>query len=119
MANPGGTPQNLKPFPKGVSGNPTGRRPGLSLTRLVRDQLEKPAAEGAQTTKAEILASMIVNLAIAGDRVLIPLVWRYVDGEPKDARSASLREIAERIAARTGEDAQQLLEAFERDMGAA
>ena len=106
-------------FKKGVSGNPTGMRPGLSLTKLVRDELQKPANEGTTTTKAEMVAAMIVNLAQAGDRAMIPLVWRYVDGEPKQAHEMTLRELAEHLAEKMGLDAQELIRAFERDLGMA
>ncbi len=85
----------------------------------MREELQKATTAQEKTTKAEALAETIVRLALEGDRAMIPLVWRYVDGEPKDARSATLREIAEHIAEKTGQDAQALLAAFERDMGAA
>lgn len=119
MANPRGTPQNLRRLPKGVSGNPGGLRHGLSLTRLVRDELQKPANDQTTTTKAEMLAAMIVNLAQAGDRAMIPLVWRYVDGEPKDATERALREIAEKLAPKLGLDPDVMVAEFLRDLGAA
>lgn len=115
MANP----ENLRPFPKGTSGNPTGRRPGLSLTRLVRDELQRPANDSTETTKAQMIAAMIVNLAQAGDRVMIPLVWRYVDGEPKQSAEAALKELAEKLAPKLGLDADELLRSFLEDLGAA
>ena len=106
-------------FPKGQSGNPTGRRPGLSITRLVRDELQKPTSPGSKVTKAEALAAMIVNLAQAGDRTLIPLVWRYVDGEPRDTAEKAIRELAAKLAPKLGLDADQLADEFLRDIGAA
>lgn len=103
----------------GQSGNPTGLRPGLSITRLVRDALEKPAHEGSTITNAEMVAAMIVNLAKAGDRAMIPLVWRYVDGEPKQAAETALRELAEKLAPTLGLDPDTLYRGFMADLGAA
>lgn len=119
MANPRGTPQNLRPFPKGVSGNPGGHARSLSITRLIREKLQEPAHEGTTITNADMVASMIVNLAKSGDRVMIPLVWRYVDGEPKAATEQSLRDLAEKLAPKLGLDADDLLREFLADLGAA
>jgi hypothetical protein len=119
MAKPGGNPQNLKPFPKGVSGNPGGARKGLSITRLVRDELQKPTVPGSKVTKAEIVAECVVNLAQSGHPVFTPLVWRYVDGEPKDTAEKAIRELAEKLAPKLGLDADALADEFLRDIGAA
>lgn len=117
--NPRGTPENLRRLPKGVSGNPGGRPKGLSLTRLVREELQKPTAPGSAITKAHVIAERIVNLAQAGDRVFAPLVWRYVDGEPKQSAEQALREIAEKLAPQLGVTADDLVKSFLEDLGAA
>jgi hypothetical protein len=106
-------------FQPGQSGNPGGRRPGLSITRLVRDELQKPTCEGSTITNAEMVAAMVVNLAKAGHPVFTPLVWRYVDGDPKQASEAALRELAETLAPKLGLDPRELLAEFLADMGAA
>lgn len=108
--------QNLKPFPKGVSGNPGGGRKGLSITRLVREELLKPTVEGSKITKGEVVASKVVDLAQAGHPTFVPLVWKYVDGEPKAAADLSLRELVEQLAERMGLDPKALLAEFERDL---
>lgn len=117
--NPRGKPENLRPFKKGQSGNPTGMRPGLSLTRLVRDELQKPTVEGSKITKAQMVAERIVNLAQAGHVVFTPLVWKYVDGEPKDSAEKAIRELAAKIAPKLGLDPDALADEFLRDIGAA
>lgn len=117
--NPRGTPENLRPFPKGVSGNPGGQRKGLSITRLVREKLQEAAHEGSTATNAEMVAAMVVNLAKAGHPVFTPLVWRYVDGDPKQTGEAALRELAEKLAPKLGLDAEDLLREFLTDLGAA
>lgn len=104
-------------FKPGQSGNPTGRRPGLSLTRLVRDELQKD--DGTGKTKGEVVAEKVVEMAMAGNTVFAPLVWRYVDGDPKAASSEALRELAEKLAPKLGLNADDLLSEFLKDLGAA
>ncbi len=119
MANPHGTPSNLKRFPKGQTGNPGGRPKGLSLTALVRGELQKPSEEDQSKTNGQVVAEKVVDLAKEGHTTFTPLVWRYVDGDPKAAAELTLRELAEQLAERMGLNADELLTAFERDVGAA
>jgi hypothetical protein len=91
----------------------------LSLTRLVRDELQKPTVPGSTVTKAQMVAEKIVNMAQAGHTVFTPLVWRYVDGDPKQATELTLREMAEQLAEKLGLDAKELLAEFERTIGTA
>ena len=114
MPNPTGTPRNLRAFPKGVSGNPGGRPRGWSITRLVRAELQKPSADDPTITNAEAVAARVVELAAAGDRVFAPLVWRYMDGEPKDAPKLALDELAGRLSAEFGIDKAQILADYAR-----
>lgn len=106
-------------FKPGQSPNPGGRPKGVSISRLVRDALLQQSADGSGLTKAEKVAEKVVDLAAEGNMQAIPLVWRYMDGEPKQARELSLRELAEALAAELGLDPAALLIAFERDLGAA
>jgi len=112
-----GRGSGLIPFKPGQSGNPGGRPKGFSLTRLVREALQK---EDPTTRKqnAEMIADKVVELAKQGNIAMIPLVWRYIDGDPKSAAELSLRELAEQLADRLGLDAEELLGAFERDQKA-
>ena len=112
------TTDNLRPFKKGKSGNPGGRPKGISITRLVREELQKPTAPGSTVTKAEVIAAMVVNLAQAGDRAMIPLVWKYVDGEPKENTEKAIRELAAKLAPKLGLDPDALADEFLRDIGA-
>lgn len=112
-------PSPITRFPKGVSGNPGGKPKGLSITRLVREELQKPSAPTAKTTNADLVAKMVVSLAKAGHPVFTPLVWRYVDGDPKENAEKAIRELAAKLAPKLGLDADALADEFLRDIGAA
>ena len=112
-------PSPLTRFKPGQSGNPGGGPKNLSITRLVREELQKSVSATDRRTKAEKLAETVVNLAIAGDRVMIPLAWRYVDGEPKDTAEKAIRELAAKLAPKLGLDPDALADEFLRDIGAA
>jgi Family of unknown function (DUF5681) len=98
--------------------NPGGRPKGVSITKLVRDQLLQPCDDDPKVTKGERLAETVMNMAAAGDKIFAPLVWRYMDGDPKAASDLTLRELAEQLAERLGLDPAELLGAFERDQQA-
>jgi hypothetical protein len=66
--NKNGAPQNLKPFPKGLSGNPGGRPKKTPLSDACRELLNKPATDDpAGRTNAELIAERLVAKAVAGD----------------------------------------------------
>src|SRR5436190_13366958 len=81
MANPRGTPENLRPFPKGTSGNPSGRPRGPKLSTLIAQELEKPTVPGSEVTKAKMVAARLVNLAEAGDISAIKEVIDRLEGK--------------------------------------
>jgi len=111
--------RGLIPFKPGQSGNPGGRPKGLSITRLVREKLKEPSARGSSQTNADVVAEVVVNLAKAGNPVFTPLVWRYVDGDPKQAGEMALRELAEKLAPKLGLNPDDLLREFLADLGVA
>ncbi len=80
MPNPNGNIKNLKPFPKGVSGNPTGRARGPELSTLIAQELAKPTVPGSEVTKTQIVAEKLVNLAQAGDIAAIREVLDRLEG---------------------------------------
>lgn len=65
MANPKGNPQNLKPFPKGVSGNPKGPTPVLPEIKALMAKILGNEYNGL--TEAEHILLAIGKVAKAGD----------------------------------------------------
>lgn len=60
--------QNLKPWPKGKSGNPAGRPRNTELTTAFRELLGKPYPQDQSgRTYAEVIAHAMVLKACRGD----------------------------------------------------
>ncbi len=60
--------QNLKPWPKGISGNPGGRPRKTPLTDVCRELLGKPVPnDRSGRTYAEAIAERLAKKALAGD----------------------------------------------------
>ena len=64
MANPHGTPRNLRAFPRGRSGNPGGRPKGRSITAALRAELDRPCADDPSVTQGERIAARLVGMAM-------------------------------------------------------
>ena len=75
-------------FKPGNCANPNGRPKGPSLTTRLRELLEKntingkPIEDGQQV--ADLLASVIINMALKGDFRFVDLVINRVDGKVRD-----------------------------------
>ena len=69
-------------WPKGVSGNPSGRRKGaVNLASILKREIAK-RPEGDQRTYAELLVGRVIKDANEGDKDAMNLVWRYAQGLP-------------------------------------
>lgn len=82
--NPRGTPENLRPFARGRSGNPRGRPRGRSTRALLCALLERPVGDGRAV--ADVIAETIVERATAGDLAFIRTLLDRVEGRPGTAR---------------------------------
>ena len=74
---------NLKPFPKGVSGNPSGR-PKNVLSKAIRRKLEE-VEEGQDSTVAERITEKLVELALSGNIEAIKLLGDRSEGKPRQS----------------------------------
>ena len=101
--------QNLKPWPKGVSGNPGGR----PKKRLISDELERllqeEAPDAGGNTCAAVMAEALLSRALKGDLRAIAEITNRVEGKsfqavgldvnsPEDIESLSDEELEKRIA---------------------
>ena len=83
--------QNLKPFPKGVSGNPAGKPKGTehSKTRLKRllDLVQKKrnpiTGEEEEFTVLELMDMQMIAKALKGDQKAYEAVVDRLEGKPK------------------------------------
>jgi hypothetical protein len=84
-------PENLKPFPKGVSGNPAGKPKGTqhSKTRLLRilDLVQKKrnpiTGEEEEFTVLELMDMQMIAKALKGDQRAYEAVVDRLEGKPK------------------------------------
>jgi hypothetical protein len=77
---------NLKPFQKGVSGNPNGRPKSLTLSEAFRRQLSQPvpgASDGR--TFAEVIALQLCVAAARGDVSAAREIADRSEGKPRQS----------------------------------
>jgi HPt (histidine-containing phosphotransfer) domain-containing protein len=75
---------NLKPFQKGVSGNPGGRGKAL-ITRALREELEAPAEDSPTLTNAQVIARKLVSMAKSGEIQAIKEIADRAEGKPRQS----------------------------------
>ena len=73
---------NLKPFPKGKSGNPGGRPARKPFTEALLTELERPARGMSGPTRLDVAVARLVQMAMAGDIGAMKLIFAYVEGPP-------------------------------------
>lgn len=81
---------NLKPFPKGVSGNPSGR-PKNVLSKAIRKKLEE-VEEGQDKSVAERITDKLVELALGGNIEAMKLLGDRSEGRPRQSVSLDVGE---------------------------
>lgn len=78
--------RNLRPWPKGVSGNPGGRPKKTALTDAIREQLaEVDEQDKAGRTNAEIIAAALVARAKRGDVRAAGEIADRAEGRPSQS----------------------------------
>jgi hypothetical protein len=92
---------NLKPWLKGVSGNPGGRPKKKAITEELERLLEEEAPNGDGKTWAAAIAEALLKQAAKGDVRAITELANRVEGKPVQAVAAEvggLEGLAEAIA---------------------
>ena len=80
-----GRVQNLRPWPKGVSGNPGGRPRKSLISDEIERLLEQDSPNARDKTWATALAEVLLRKALKGDLRAIAEVANRVEGKPLQA----------------------------------
>ena len=91
--------ENLRPFPKGVSGNPAGRPKGVpnSKTRLLRileltQKKRNPVTgEDEEFSIAEQMDLQLINKALKGDMKAYEILMDRLEGKPKQSSEVDVK----------------------------
>jgi hypothetical protein len=75
--------QNLKPFKKGQSGNPSGRTPVLDIREHLKKRLAETTQDGKNTNLDIVIDNLIIT-ALSGNVRAIELIFNYAYGKPKE-----------------------------------
>ena len=82
---------NLRPFPKGQSGNPKGRPKSITLSEAYRKELAKTDEDDpGRRTKAEVLAEQIYLKAKGGDVSALREMADRVEGKARQTVQLSV-----------------------------
>lgn len=77
---------NLKPFRKGVSGNPNGRPKTITLSEAYRQTLAAQMPDDASSrTYAQAIAEMVIDAAVKGNVAAARELADRTEGKPKQA----------------------------------
>jgi len=82
--------ENLRPWQKGQSGNPAGRRSKANcLTTLLKDEIERidPDDKEGRTWQEQIVLATI-RLAIQGNATALKEIWERMDGKVTQSLAA-------------------------------
>ncbi len=71
-----------KKFPKGVSGNPSGRPKLTKLTEALREQLAEEMPNAPERTVAEAIARALIKEAVSGNVQAIREIGDRTEGKP-------------------------------------
>lgn len=91
---------NLKPFPKGVSGNPAGRPRRMTLSEALKAELAAVAEGTEDRTIAQDVARKLCQEALAGNVAAIREVFDRTEGRAPQALEVNMQVTDWRAVAR-------------------
>jgi hypothetical protein len=83
---------NLKPWPKGVSGNPGGRPRKKLISSELERLLQEPSTDAPGKTWAAVIAEALLQQAAKGDIRAIGEIANRVEGKPLQAVDLDVNE---------------------------
>jgi hypothetical protein len=121
MGNHPNSMKNLKPWPKGVSGNPKGRPRRKTLSEWLQE-LSVEIPRGSEMCTEEAIARALIARAKRGSAAHIDIYAERKDGKVKDTvelidKRAALERMAERDPAELANRLKQLQERLGRYAG--
>lgn len=90
-----------KQFPKGISGNPSGRPKLTKLTEALREQLAEEMPNAPDRTVAEAIARALIKEAVTGNVLAIREIADRTEGKPKQAIDLDVRAMDWRTVAQS------------------
>ena len=78
-------PSSDTQFKPGQSGNPGGRKPGVSITAMVRRELDKVEPKTQKKWGELVLRRILLKATNEGDTQMLKAIWAYIDGMPKQS----------------------------------
>lgn len=75
-------PSSDTQFKPGQSGNPGGRKPGFSITAMVRRELDKVEPKTQKKWGELVVRRIFLKATSDGDVQMLKAIWAYMDGMP-------------------------------------
>lgn len=107
---------NLKPFtgPDDPRRCTSGRRPTRMLTKALFAELRRKPFKHSAVTNSQLVAAMLVTMAVRGNVSATKLILAYTEGLPVQPVTIDIHAEAEQLASRFNVPADRVLAVYER-----